>query len=353
MLSFRGFIRTAARILPSSIRNRIWKSRAKVRLIAGIAFDYLYDFKRFLKWSAVERKFDNQTQLRARITIGYHKIEKGLSLRAPRPGFGAQAVENLLSDLAEYEEKYGLDETAQIAINVLLAYYHFNLEHGLKDEQLYQKLIALEDMLPNDGSVTCAGGVTIVTKKQIHDAARCDLRPFFESRYSVRHFGPDDVDMHLIERAVAMAQKTPSVCNRQAWKVYVFGSEEGKRKVLGLQHGNRGFGEQASKVLIVTSELGNFMHLGERNQCWIDGGMYAMSLVYALHSLGLGTCCLNWCVKPEVDQKLRQVVGISDSESIIMMIAVGHLPDELKVAQSPRKKIDEVLVIKLSSDSIA
>lgn len=339
-------VRIAARILPPSTKIRITKALSRIRLIVDVTSNYAYDFKRFLKWSAVERKFDNQTQLRAQITVGYHKIEKGLSLKAARPGFGAQAVERLLSDLCKYQESYGLDETAQIALNVLFAYYHFNLEHGFKDEQLYQRLIALRDAVPNDGSITCAGGVIEVTKEQIYEAAKLDLQAFLESRHSIRHFAPDDVDMHSIEKAVAMAQQAPSVCNRQTCKVYVFSSEEDKQKVLGLQHGNHGFGEQASKVLVVTSELGNFMHSGERNQCWIDGGMYAMSLVYALHSLGLGTCCLNWCVRREVDQKLRQVAGISDSESIIMMIAVGHLPGELKVTQSPRKKVDAVLVIK-------
>ncbi|EAZ90593.1 nitroreductase family protein [Crocosphaera chwakensis] len=143
-----------------------------------------------------------------------------------------------------------------------------------------------------------------------------------------------------------MAQKTPSVCNRQSSKVYVFSRDEDKQKILSYQNGNRGFGEQASKVLIVTSNMEHFTSIGERNQCWIDGGMYAMSLVYALHSLGLGTCCLNWSVECRVDKQLREVAEISDSEAVIMMIAVGHLTDELKVAQSPRKKIEDVLIIK-------
>ncbi|RCJ14711.1 nitroreductase [Nostoc sp. ATCC 43529] len=143
-----------------------------------------------------------------------------------------------------------------------------------------------------------------------------------------------------------MAQKTPSVCNRQSSKVYVFSSDEDKRKVLSYQSGNRGFGDQASKVLIVVSDLENFTLIGERNQCWIDGGMYAMSLVYALHSLGLATCCLNWSVEHSVDKALKKSTNIKDSESIIMMIAIGHLPEELRVAQSPRKPLQEVLIVK-------
>ena len=69
-----------------------------------------------------------------------------------------------------------------------------------------------------------------------------------------------------------------------------------------------------------------------------------MSLVYALHSLGLGSCCLNWCVEKETDQKLRRITGIAESEAVIMMIGVGHLPEKLVVARSMRKSLETILV---------
>jgi nitroreductase len=187
------------------------------------------------------------------------------------------------------------------------------------------------------------GGIKKVTREKIWIDSKKDLKPFFASRHSVRNFALKEVDINLIEQAVEMAQRSPSVCNRQSSKVYVFSEEHQKKKVLSCQNGNRGFGDQASNVLIITSDLQNFASVGERNQSWIDGGMYAMSLVYALHSLGLGTCCLNWSVEYQVDQQLRQVAGIGDSEVVIMMVAVGHLPNELMVAQSPRKAVNEIL----------
>ena len=114
--------------------------------------------------------------------------------------------------------------------------------------------------------------------------------------------------------------------------------------MLSYQNGNRGFGDKASHVLIVTSDLHHFTSAGERNQCWIDGGMFAMSLVYALHSLGLGTCCLNWSVECDQDRALKNNTLISESEAVIMMIAVGVIPEKLNVAVSPRKPLAEVIV---------
>ena len=69
--------------------------------------------------------------------------------------------------------------------------------------------------------------------------------------------------------------------------------------------------------------------------------MFAMSLIYALHSLGLGTCCLNWCVNNTEDKLLREFIPIEDKEVVIMMIAVGNLPDEFDVPYSQRKPIEQ------------
>ncbi|WP_082803665.1 nitroreductase family protein [Anabaena sp. 4-3] len=320
----------------------IWRIIQNVLLI----YNYYYDYNRLIKWSSATSGFNTKSKLHASITKNYHSIEKGLALRQPKVGFGKDTIKRLVSNLEELQNKYGIDTIGQIALNTLSAYYQFNLEHGLVDEDLFQKITKLKNYIHDSQNTTNQGGILEISRKTIVEAAQMDLQAFFKSRHSIRQFDSEDVDMSLIEKAVTMAQKTPSVCNRQSCKVYVFSSYEDKIKVLSYQNGNRGFGDQANKILIVVSDLENFTSIGERNQCWIDGGMYAMSLVYALHSLGLGTCCLNWSVEYKVDQALKQTTGIKDSESIIMMIAVGHIPEKLNVAQSARKKVDEVLVMK-------
>lgn len=68
-----------------------------------------------------------------------------------------------------------------------------------------------------------------------------------------------------------------------------------------------------------------------------------MSLIYALHSLGLGTCCLNWSVTKDQDQSLRSIIEVEESDAVIMMIAVGHLKDTFKVAKSARKPVKEFI----------
>ncbi|NER78110.1 MAG: nitroreductase [Leptolyngbya sp. SIO1D8] len=307
--------------------------------------NYLYDFKRFLTWAVLDHDLHDKTSLKAYITKEYHRIEKRLAFKEPRVGFRPEIARGLASKTKTYLEKYGADDTIRTSTDCLEAYYGFNLRHGVDDANLRKEIDSIKSGL-NLIDTYNLGGTLELTRESVFEKAKINLKDFFESRYSIRDFSPEPVDRDLLKRAVSMAQKTPSVCNRQSSKVYLFDDETLKNLVLQYQNGNKGFGDKAKAVLVVTSDLRHFFSIGERYQGWIDGGMFSMSLVYALHSLGLGTCCLNWSVEKHTDRALKTAAGIDDYESIIMMIAVGHLPEKFKVAKSSRKSLEEVLYIR-------
>ena len=159
----------------------------------------------------------------------------------------------------------------------------------------------------------------------------------------MRQFSDEAVTKDVLQNAIRIAQKTPSVCNRQSSKVWVVLNKETIRQVLDIGGGAAGFGEQIQAVLIVTSDLTSFISAGERYQCWIDGGMFAMSLIYALHSKGIVSCCMNWSKEYSVDTQLRKVLKIHQSGNIIMLIGVGYPRDSYSVSKSARKPIHEVV----------
>ena len=109
-----------------------------------------------------------------------------------------------------------------------------------------------------------------------------------------------------------------------------------------MQNGNTGFGINAPKILIITSKLNCFFHPSERRAPYIAGGMFSMSLLYALHSNHLASCCLNWDVSPDKDKKLKNILRIKN-EIVIMLIAVGHYKEEYNVAVSKKKCLDNVI----------
>ena len=152
----------------------------------------------------------------------------------------------------------------------------------------------------------------------------------------------EPVEIKIIEEAIRLAQNTPSVCNRQAVRVHAFEQGDLANEILACQKGNSGFGYKANKILIITSDLQCFLSVGERNQPWIDGGLFAMTLIWALHNKGLATCCLNWSATHKQDQKLRATIELPDNEVVIMLLAVGKIPEKVKVPESQRRPIDEI-----------
>lgn len=342
----RGF--SFANLIPWTIRRtfrRVVRALERWKLKRRLALNFRYDESRYVRFSSCLKKGTDATRLAALITMDYHRLEKGLSLGSPRPDFGTEVALRLADAIKRYTALAGWDSTSIVAANVLAAHHRFRTERQTPLPQMEQ--ILAEFHAAREGALEePRGGTITISRDEIHRAARRDLAEFFNARHSVRHFDRREVDVASIRRAVEMAQRSPSVCNRQSARVYLFVDRELKLAALACQNGNRGFTEEIDKLLVVTSDLGSFVSPGERNQCWIDGGLFAMSLVYALHSLGLGTCCLNWSVEHEADRKLRQAAGIRESEAVIMMIAVGHLPEVLNVPQSPRKLVDDVLTIR-------
>jgi nitroreductase len=171
-----------------------------------------------------------------------------------------------------------------------------------------------------------------------------DPEAFFLSRYSLREFEDEKVPHEVIVRAVGLANKTPSVCNRQAWKVYHTSDNEVRDIVLKYQSGNRPFGQHIPNLMVISVDLKAFFFGQEHYQHWIEGGLFSMSLIYALHSLGVASCPLNWSQTPNKDRQLRRLVGIEPHYTIIMALAVGYPRSANKVCVSARKPISEVLL---------
>ena len=293
--------------------------------------EYLCDFDLFHEYAA----FSNGTlyrsatglsdaNLEALISIEYHRLEKGLSHVQRRASFGADAAQRLQDALGEARARRLATHITVYASEVLTSYQHEL--HGIESPT--------------------AGWRTLI-RGNVLSASSIDARAFFTSRHSIRCFDPSQpVSIDRIREAISLASHTPSVCNRQTWRVLICQSDQAKQAALALQNGNQGFGHLASHVLIVASDRSCFASIGERNQPWIEGGLFAMSLIYALHSQGLGSCCLNWSVDNQRDAELKKALNIPASYAIAMMIAVGSLPPEIAVAESRRLVADDLIELR-------
>jgi len=301
--------------------------------------DYLYDSTRYFRYSSTFYYPSRENRL-SRITAMYHSVERGLALPEPRPGFGEENMSLLMEAIREYARRFGPDESLGPAIGSLEAYLQFHVRIGVEPPNR-DKIQRLVDEMTPIRRVERGGGTIEITRQSIQDATAGVGPEFFLKRHSIRQYSDEEVSAEDIDAAIAIAQKTPAVCNRQECQVRVVHDRALMDKMLEIQE-SKGFNHQINKLLIVTNTLTAFYGMNERNQCWIDGGLFAMSLVYGLHSRGLGTCFLNWSKSSPRDKAMRKLLKLPPQEVIIVLISVGHLPQTLDVARSARPPLDTV-----------
>lgn len=323
--------------IPKSTKVVLKKTYFRFMLI----YDYIYDYKRFKKYSTAINNHKNFEQIISKIVIYYHVIEKGLSLKNTRLGFGKEKIHVLLDLINEYIEKgYPVDDTNFLAaVSVLNDYIKYHKQNLFDVSKLEEKVGRYQIYFNN------LGGRLELNKEDIMNDINKNFYYFVNSRHSVRNFSYEKVELDSIYKAIEIAQKSPSVCNRQTSKVYIVQDKVKKDAITRLQNGNRGFGDLADKYIIITSDLNKFWVLGERNQSFIDGGIFSMSLLNGLHYVGLACCTLNWAVSKDTDKKLKYELDIPDNENIILIIAVGHYPEKLTVCKSNRLSAHKVTKI--------
>ena len=293
----------------------------------------IYDLHNFLKYSFDENKLRTKEEYIASLTKQYHTIEKALALPSPRIGFGEKKHKFLLNDLKNYIKIYGNDNISDAVISSFYAYINFNNLNNHSTPFIYE----LKNFINNHKNNKLGGiDANYFINENINE-----FEIFFKSRKSLRNFNGIDVPDELLYKAVDIAKYTPSVCNRQGWHIYNFKGDIVK-KLLYLQSGNIGFTDEIKTLSIVTGETQYFSYK-ERNQISIDSGMFSMSYILALHSLGLGTCPLNMCISLKIENKIKALANIPKSSKIIMYIAVGYPEKNSSVAKSYRRNTNSFL----------
>ncbi len=276
----------------------------------------------FLKYAFENLRCDTFEQFRASIIRWYHTIEKGLAYEDYRPGFGKSNVDSLIQTLKQYEAKgYDIsEEFYKTAISCLELYIEKNKEYGYIDLALEQEVKSLAGESNN-----CGGAEWIDTTSE---TLKMDFETLMKSRHSIRHFSDKPVEMSELIEVINIAQYTPSACNRQGWRTIVISNKEKISQILSNQNGNRGFGEEIDKLLIVVSDLCAQQIEREYFQAFIDGGMYAESLLNALYYKNIAAIPLSASLTAEQEKNVRDIVGIKESEVLILFIGVGNYANE-------------------------
>lgn len=311
--------------------------KAKRRLLKTDPIDVkIGDYcKLFKRHSFRGNKCSSVEQYEAVITRWYHTIEKGLAYVNYRAGFGKKNIEALLESMENYVNDGG-DQKAfffETALSTLFAYTEKNERYGVVNAELNERIARL------GGSKNSLGGALEFSPLSQAELKQLNYESFVHDRHSMRHFSAEPVELARVKKAIELAQHTPSACNRQGWRTVVVQGKATLKKVLENQNGNEGFGHEFDKLLLVVVDLRYFNRDRELFQPYIDGGMYAQSVLNALHYERIATCPLSASLRKEQEENVRKILSLDEFEVPIIFIGIGNYPeDACQTTRSERKR---------------
>lgn len=303
---------------------------------------FAYDKRRFLRsYSKVNLSKNNQAQIAGRLVFHAHALEKGLSHNHVRLGFGKSALKALGDNISVYELKgYSKKDKSYInSLSVLSAYIELH-EKSDFDISYLSNYFSDEFIATAKKDKSDIGGAITVAATNKRDNLSANFETLFNNRWSVREYADTPIDKKKIEKTLEIAAKTPSICNRQSSRATVIYDRKTIEATLRLQNGITGY-ELPPAVIMITTDTSAFVGVNERNQVWIDGGLYAMSVLLGLEYQSIAACPLNAMMTVRRDRKMRKLLNVPDSENIIMFISVGNFLKESRVPKSFRYKFEE------------
>ena len=206
----------------------------------------------------------------------------------------------------------------------------------------------------------------------MNNPIKLSLDEALASRRAERHFLPDSLAEGMIEDIVGLANYTPSGFNICPIRIVAVTSEDGRAALREACYYQAQVSEAPASLVVLASKKawenwpeqgdrlaaegllpaevvekfkgtinGFFGHLDEAGlSVWLQrqGGLFSMSLMIAVESMGLNSCPMEGFV----DAKVRQVVGADDSWETCLVLPIGKGTGEK--ADYGRPALNEVLM---------
>lgn len=328
------------KVIPLVVRRRLRRIREDMYARKASKVQ----IQRFLRWMSREDSTD-KARVETRLAFDIHRLEKGLSHLCLRYGFGKGVLREIakrMTILEKIDSEYAANPLYLQGLAVLGEYKrrHADVDYDLSTvASLFPKHIWQQVDTAADPHLA---GSFIMGTADKHDNLSKGFIELAEHRYSVREYSAEPVSQDVLDKVYEVAMKTPSVCNRQATRVYQITDPTKVKDALDVQGGFNGYAPPPV-LLLVTSDIRAFMNVAERNEPFTDGGLFSMSLLYALEAYGLAACPLNAMFSLQQEQQTHKLLGIPDNELCVMYIAVGNFLDTVPVCCSTRKAAENIV----------
>ncbi len=329
--------------LKSVIPYPLWCVLREIKYYPESVISSFVQKRRFRRWISRENSFD-KARVQTRLAFDVHRLEKGLSHKRFRYGFGIHTIEDLsrhMLVLERVDSNYFSNPLYIQGISVL-SEYRKRHENAGYDLSKIQKIVPYHiwDAVDFDDTQV-AGSSVLYAKSKVTNLQR-NFIEIADNRHSVREYSAAPVSQVLLDKVYQVAMRTPSVCNRQSSRIYQICESNLIKQALDIQCGFRGY-DIPPVLLLITSDIRAFLNENERNEPFVDGGLFCMSLLYALEAYGLAACPLNAMFSRSQDVRTRKLLGIPDYELPIMYIAIGNFPESVPICKSTRYTANSIV----------
>lgn len=271
-----------------------------------------------------------------------HAIEKGLSMPQLRYGFGISRIEKMLAFLRHYKCNGGdmQAEECAMAKSVLWKYIALHEQVNWNKADYCEIRKQIQVFFPEDDGTDC-GGVLVIHP----NAMKLNQKAFetiVNTRHSIRLFKNEPVDNEALRKALELAMRAPSACNRQPVRVYILDHSK-FGLIANWTGGMKTFIDTVDKLLIVTGQMVAFED-DEYYQYTVSAGIFVGYLSLALHTYGIGSCILQRAlIRDPSWESVAKLLNIPITEQSVCAVAIGVPQDEIKVPVSYRLSYDRIV----------
>jgi len=151
-----------------------------------------------------------------------------------------------------------------------------------------------------------------------------DVAEAIRTRYSCRNYQDKPVERDKLLAVLEAARSAPSAKNLQDWR-FVVATDKQTKKKLAAAANNQTFLENAGAIIVACTVSDHVMRCGQAVGP-IDVAIALEHMCLQATELGLATC---W-IGSFYPDKVRPILGIPETVTIIELLALGHPADNSK-----------------------
>ena len=277
------------------------------------------------------------------LVIHCHTLEKGMEHFELRP-FAVKKTSYMMNLIDRHTKYEGYENKFSFinGVNSLREYKRIYERHNWTDKEEYTKVN--EFLKKYEKVEEQKAGAYILNKTELEKDYKIDYLKFVKSRHSTRNYKNAPIKLEDVQAAVEMAKYSASACNRQYIKLHYYPSGKMRENVIHYALGKGGLYLDGVNTFIVTFDVNGLSGAGERNQGYFNAGLYSTNLVNAFHSLGIGTCFIQFANSVKDEEDLKKKNDIPEYERIAVILFAGYYDEKSIFAVSPRKDVKELLI---------